>query len=70
MTSHFEGYAFAIHKQEINTKDLQYQHGIKSGKTPFQNNKCRLCNYCVEDITHVISSCSKAIKYHLVTIYH
>ena len=24
ITSHFEGFAFAIHEQEINTKDLQY----------------------------------------------
>ena len=24
ITSHFEGYAFAIHEKEINTKDLQY----------------------------------------------
>ena len=32
---------------------------MKSGKIPTQNNKCKLCNYCVEDITHAISSCSK-----------
>ena len=56
VTSHFEGYAFAIHEQEINTKDLQYRRDIKSGKTPSQNNKCRLCNYCTEDITHDIST--------------
>ena len=59
ITSNFEGYAFAIHKQEINTKDLQYRHDIKSGKTPSQNNKCRIYNNCVEGITHAISSCSK-----------
>ena len=45
VTSHFEGYAFAIHEQEINTKDLQYRRDI-SGKAPSQNNKCRLCDLC------------------------
>ena len=34
ITSHFEAYVFSIHEQEINTKDLQYQHDIKSGKRP------------------------------------
>ena len=70
ITSHFEGYAFAIHEQEINTKDLQYRHDIKSGKTPWQNNKCRLCNYCVEDITHVISSCSKMSSRYYLPLRH
>ena len=63
ITSHFEGYAFAIHEQEINPKDLQYQRDLKSGKKPFHNDKCRLCNYCVEDITYIV-----AAKCHLVTI--
>ena len=70
ITSHFEGYAFAIHEQEINTKDLQYRRDIKSGKTPWQNNKCRLCNYCVEDITHVISSCSKMSSRYYLPLRH
>ena len=33
ITSHFEGYACAIHEPEINTKDLQHQRHIKPGKT-------------------------------------
>ena len=70
ITSHFEGHAFAIHEQEINTKDLQYRRDIKSGKTPWQNNKCRLCNYCVEDITHVISSCSKMSSRYYLPLRH
>ena len=70
ITSHFEGYTFAIHEQEINTKDLQYRRDIKSGKTPWQNNKCRLCNYCVEDITHVISSCSKMSSRYYLPLRH
>ena len=65
LTSHFEGYAFAINEQEINTKDLQYRRDKKSGN-PTSNNKCRLCKYQVEDITHVISSCPKmSIRYYL-----
>ena len=36
ITSHFGEYAFAIHEQEINTKDLQYRLDIKSGKTSSQ----------------------------------
>ena len=70
ITSHFEGYAFAIHEQEVNTKDLQYRRDIKSGKTPWQNNKCRLCNYCVEDITHVTSSCSKMSSRYYLPLRH
>ena len=70
ITSHFEGYAFAIHEKEINTKDLQYRRGIKPGKTPCQNNKCRLCNYCVEDITHVISSCCKMSPRYYLPLRH
>ena len=51
ITSHFEGYAFAIHEHEINTKDLQCRRDIKSSKTPSHNNKCKLFNCCNEDIT-------------------
>ena len=61
-TSHFDGYEFTIHEPEVDTKDLQYRRDIKSGKTPSQNNKYRLCNYCVEDITHVTSRCSKMLS--------
>ena len=70
VTSHFEGYAFAIHEQEINTKDLQYRRDIKSGKAPSQNNKCRLCDYCVKDITHDISSCSKMSSRYYLPLSH
>ena len=69
ITSHFEGYAFAIHEQEINTKDLQSRRDIKSGKTPSQNNKYRLCN-CVKDLTHVISSCSKMSSCYYLQLRH
>ena len=70
ITSHFEGHAFDIHEQEINIKNLQYRRDIKSGKTPSQNSKCRLCNYCVEDITHVISTCSKMSSRYYLPLRH
>ena len=66
ITSHFEGYAFAIKEQEINTTDLQYRRDKKSGKQPTSNNRCRLCKYQVEDVSHIISSCSKmSVRYYL-----
>ena len=61
ITSHFEGYV---------TKDSQHRYEIKSGKTPSQNNNCRLCNYCVEDITHVISSYSKLSSGYYLPLKH
>ena len=69
-TSHFEGYAFGIHKQEINTKELQYRCDTKSGKTPSQNSIYILCNYCVKDITRVISSCSKMSSRYYLPLRH
>ena len=51
ITSHFEGYAFAIKEQEINAKDLQYRRDKKSGKIPTINNRCRLCKYRVIELT-------------------
>ena len=61
---------FAIHQREINTREIQYRRDMKSGETPSQNNKCRLCNYCVEDITHVISSCSKKSSRNYLPLRH
>ena len=37
ITSHFEGYAFAIHEQEITTKDLTYRRDRKAG----ENTTCK-----------------------------
>ena len=61
ITSHFEEYTFAINEQEVNTKDLQYRHEKKSRKQPTSNNRWRLCKYQLEDVNHVISSCSKML---------
>ena len=66
MTSQFESYAFAIQEQEIYTKYLEYRRAKKAGKHATANNKCRLCKYAVEDITHVISRCGKmSARYYL-----
>ena len=70
ITSHFKGYVFAIYEQESNLKDLQYRCDIKSGKTPSHNNKFRLCNYCIEGITHVINSCSKMSSRYSLPLKH
>ena len=66
ITSHFEGYAFAIQEQEIATKYLIHKRDKDASKQPRCDNRCRLCRECVEDITHVISRCPKmSIRYYL-----
>ena len=70
ITSHFEGYAFAIHEQEITTKDLTYRRDRKAGKIPLVSNKCRLCKVCVEDITHITSGCSKMSSRYYLPLRH
>ena len=61
MASHFEGYAFAIYKQEINTKDLQYRRYIKFGIT-----QPRII--IVLRMSHVLEVV--AVKCHAATTYH
>ena len=43
ISSHFEGYAFAIQEQEIATKYLIHKRERDAGKTPKCDNRCRLC---------------------------
>ena len=43
ISSHFEGYAFAIQEQEITTKYLMHKRDRDAGKTPRCDNRCRLC---------------------------
>ena len=68
--SHFEGYACAIHEQEIDTKDLIYQRELKNNQQPTNDNKCRLCKIHVEDVTHIISSCNKMSSRYYLPIRH
>ena len=70
MTSHFEGYAHALYEQEINTKDLQYRREKKAGLQAKHNSKCQLCKVKVEDITHVISSCSNMSARYYLALQH
>ena len=57
MTSHFEAYASAIQEQEIGAKDLISRRNKKIGVRT--DNRCRLCQNQVEDVFHIISSCSR-----------
>ena len=70
LTSRFEAYICTIHEQEIETKDLIRQRNKKVGLDT--NNRCRLCNNQVEDMSHVvISSCSKMFsRYYLPLTNH
>ena len=66
ITSHLEGYAFAIQEQEIATKYLINKRDKDASKPPRCDRKCRLCHTSVEDITHIISSCPKmSARYYL-----
>ena len=57
MTSYFEAYACAIQEQELGTKDLISQRNKKVGV--HTNNHCGLCRIQVQDVFHIISSCSR-----------
>ena len=57
--SHFESYAHVIKHHEIYTKDLAYRRAISNGNQVTSDSKCRLCKNKIEDITPMISGCSK-----------
>ena len=51
---------------DLPTKYLRYKRARDSGKNPDCNNQCRLCTTNVEDISHVIASCSHmSARYYL-----
>ena len=56
MSSHVEGYVFAIQEQEINTRALQKSREHKEDDS--FNNKCRYCKSAKEDLFHLLCSCS------------
>ena len=70
ISSRFEVYTYAIHKQEIGTKDLIYGRELENNQQPTNGNKCRLCKVHVEDVTHIISSCSKMSSRYYLPIQH
>ena len=55
MSSHVEGYIFAIQEQEMNTRALQKSREHKEDNT--FNSKCRYCGIAKEDIFHLLCSC-------------
>ena len=59
MTSHFEAYACAITKKEIGTNDLIHRLEKLHEQPSAKHNKCQLCKKEIEDVTHILSSCSK-----------
>ena len=68
MSSHFEAYACAIQEQEIGTKDLISRRNKKVGV--HTDNRCRLCKNQVEDMFHVISSCSRMSSRYYLPLRH
>ena len=58
VTSQVKNYHSTIQDQELPTKYLQNKKARDSRKTSDCNNKCRLCTTNVEDINHIIASCS------------
>ena len=64
MTSHFEAYACAITKQEIGSKDVILQQEKLHQQPSTTDNKCLLCKKEVEDVTHILNSCSKMSSRH------
>ena len=68
MTSQFEAYAWALQEQEIGTKDLISQHNKKVGV--HADNCCRLCKNQVEDMFHIISSCSRMSSGYYLPLRH
>ena len=68
MTSHFEAKACAIQEQEIGTKDFISRRKKKVGL--HTNNRCRLCKNLVEDMFHIISSCSRMSSRYYLPLRH
>ena len=64
--SHFEAYACAITKQKIGSKDLIHRREKLYQQPSTTDNKCWLCKKETEDVTHILSSCSKiSYRYYL-----
>ena len=66
-SSHFEGYLFAIHEQEIETKTMRRIREKDPLKGKEMPRLCRMCRKAEEDIFHVIASCSYLTVTCLVT---
>ena len=70
MTLHFEAYACAITEQEIGSEDLIPRREKLHQQPSTTGNKCRLCKKEVEDVTHILSSCSKMSSRYYLPLRH
>ena len=68
--SNFEAYTCAIHKQETGTKGLIFRRELKDIQQATNDNKFRICKVHVEDVTYIISSCSKISSLYYLPIRH
>ena len=68
MTSHFEANACAIHEQENRHKRPVSRRNKKVGV--HTDNRCRLCKNQVEDMFHVITSCSRTSSHYYLPLRH
>ena len=68
--SNFEAYTCAIHKQETGTKGLIFRRELKDIQQTTNDNKFRICKVHVEDVTYIISSCSKISSLYYLPIRH
>ena len=68
ITSHLEAYTCAIQEQEIGTKDLISRRNKNVGVP--SNNCCRLCQNQIEDVFHIISSCSRMSSRYYLPLRH
>lgn len=65
-----EKYLSTIHHQELHTKYLKHKRARDIGITSDYNNKCRFCVYSVEDINHIISSCTHMSSRYFLPLKH
>ena len=70
MRSHFEAYTCPITEQEISSKDLIHRREKLHEQPSTTDNKCRLYKKEVEDVTHILSSCSKMSSRYYLPLRH
>ena len=51
-------------------KDLMFRRELKNNQQPTNDNKCRLYKIHVENVTHIIRSCSKMSSRYYLPIWH
>ena len=59
LTSHIEGYLFAIDEQEVATKETIKRREKDAAKRRQIDSKCRLCRKNEETLKHILAACSE-----------